>query len=128
MAVRGLDILVYHGETVLGSQKNCTLSMESESIDVSNKNSFGWADFIAGAKSWSIECEGQFVSTEQEALMTAFVDSEFVQIEMKNAEEDIYFAGEAMIESIELEASFDDVATYSISFVGKGALKVKKDA
>lgn len=128
MAVRGLDILVYHGDTVLGSQKNCTLSMESESIDVSNKNSFGWADFIAGAKSWSIECEGQFVSSEQEALMTAFVESEFVQIEMKSAEEDIYFAGEAMIESIELEASFDDVATYSIAFVGKGALQVKKGA
>lgn len=126
MAVRGLDILVYHGETVLGSQKNCTLSMESESIDVSNKNSFGWADFIAGAKSWSIECEGQFVSTEQSALMQAFVDAEFVQVEMKNAEEDIYFAGEAMIESIELEASFDDVATYNIAFVGKGALQVKK--
>ena len=83
-AVRGLDILVYQGDTVLGSQQNCTLSMESESIDCSNKNSFGWADFIAGAKSWSIECEGQFVSTEQEALMTAFVDGEFVQIEMKN--------------------------------------------
>lgn len=128
MAVRGLDILVYHGETVLGSQKNCTLSMESESIDISNKNSFGWADFIAGAKSWSIECEGQFVSAEQDALMTAFVNSEFVQIEMKSAEEDIYFAGEAMIESIELEASFDDVATYSIAFVGKGALQVKKGA
>ena len=127
-AVRGLDILVYQGETVLGSQQNCTLSMESESIDCSNKNSQGWADFIAGAKSWNIECEGQFVSAEQEALMAAFVDSTFVQIEMKNADESIYFAGEAMVESIEIEASYDDVATYSVSFVGKGALKVKKDA
>lgn len=126
MAVRGLDILVYQGETVLGSQQNCTLSMESESIDVSNKNSFGWADFIPGAKNWTIECEGQFVSSEQDALMQAFVDSTFVQIEMKNADESIYFAGEAMIESIELEASFDDVCTYSIAFVGKGALEVKK--
>ena len=127
-AVRGLDILVYQGDTVLGSQQNCTLSMESESIDCSNKNSFGWSDFIAGAKSWSIECEGQFVSTEQEALMTAFVDATFVQIEMKNEDESIYFAGEAMVESIEIEASYDDVATYSVSFVGKGALQVKKSA
>ncbi len=125
-AVRGLDILVYQGETMLGSQQNCTLSMESESIDCSNKNSFGWSDFIAGSKSWSIECEGQFVSAEQDALMTAFVDATFVQIEMKNEEETIYFAGEAMIESIEIEASYDDVATYSVSFVGKGALQVKK--
>ena len=58
--------------------------------------------------------------------MQAFVEGEFLQIEMKNAEEDIYFAGEAMIESIELEASFDDVATYNIAFVGKGPLTVSK--
>lgn len=40
-AVRGLDVLVYIGETVLGAQKNCTLSLEADTIDVSNKNSFG---------------------------------------------------------------------------------------
>ena len=55
-----------------------------------------------------------------------FVDGEFVQIEMKNEDESIYFAGEAMVESIEIEASYDDVATYSVSFVGKGALQVEK--
>ena len=59
-AVRGLDVLVYIGETVLGAQKNCTLSLEADTIDVSNKNSFGWSDFISGTKNWSVSCDGQF--------------------------------------------------------------------
>ena len=41
MAVtRGLDILVYVGELVVGGQKNCTLSMEAETIDISNKEGY----------------------------------------------------------------------------------------
>lgn len=46
MAVtKGLDILIYVGadtnKKAIGGQKGCTLSMEADSIDVSNKNDFG---------------------------------------------------------------------------------------
>lgn len=43
MAVtRGLDILVYIGENAVGGQQNCSLSMEADTIDISNKNDFGF--------------------------------------------------------------------------------------
>ena len=42
---KGLDILVYVGEAsnkkAIGGQKGCTLTMEADTIDVSNKNDFG---------------------------------------------------------------------------------------
>ena len=143
--VQGLNILVYvkDGETktLLGGQKNCTLSMEADTIDVSNKNDFGWASFIAGAKSWTVSCDGQFLvdETGQEAsqakLMKAFLDSEEVEIIMSNEvvgdkakAATIEYTGKAVITSLELEAAFDDVFAYSVEFQGKGKLEDTKQA
>ena len=135
MAVtKGLDILIYVGadsnKKAIGGQKGCTLSMEADSIDVSNKNDFGWASTIGGAKSWSVSCDGQFITDDQgqKALMDAFIAGTEVQVEMKNTAESIYFAGKASITSIEVDAQFDDIATLSIELTGVGALKVSKNS
>ena len=136
MAVtKGLDILVYvpdaagSSKVAIGGQKGCTLSMEADSIDVSNKNDFGWASTIGGAKSWTVSCDGQFITDDagQKKLMDAFVAGTEVEVEMKNADSSVYFAGKAAITSIEVDAQFDDVATLSLELTGVGALKVKKD-
>lgn len=131
MAVtRGLDILVYVGTTVVGGQKNCTLSMEADTIDISNKNDFGWASFIGGAKNWTVSCDGQFVTDDagQTALMNAFIEGTNVEVEMKNKEENVYFKGTAQITSVEVEAAYDDVATLSVELKGVGKLANTKTA
>ena len=133
MAVtRGLDLLVYAGTGVskqaIGGQKGCTLTMEADTIDISNKNDFGWASTIGGAKSWSVSCDGQFVADDagQQALFDAFVAGTEVDIEMKNTAESVYFAGKAAITSLEVDAQFDDVCTLSMELQGIGALQVDK--
>ena len=125
---KGLDILVYVGSKAVGGQKGCTLTMEAETIDVSNKNDFGWASTIGGAKSWSVSCDGQFIADDegQKALMSAFVAGTEVQVEMKNTAQSIYFAGKAAITSLEVDAQFDDVATMTIELQGIGALSTVK--
>ena len=127
---KGLDILVYVGTKAVGGQKGCTLTMEAETIDVSNKNDFGWASTIGGAKSWSVSCDGQFIADDegQKALMSAFVAGAEVQVEMKNTAQSIYFAGKAAITSLEVDAQFDDVATMTIELQGIGALKTSKSS
>ena len=133
MAVsRGLDILIYVGaqeqKKAIGGQKGCTLSLEADTIDVSNKNDFGWASTISGAKSWTVSCEGQFIADDQgqQALFDAFVAGTEVQIELKNPSETVYFAGKAAITSLEVDAQFDDVCTLSMELQGIGALTVDK--
>ena len=133
MAVtRGLEILMYTGtesnKKAIGGQKGCTLTMEAADIDVSNKNDFGWTSTIGGAKSWSVSCEGQFLTDDQgqQALMDAFVAGTDVDVELKNTGETVYFAGKAQITSVEVDAQFDDVATLAVEFTGQGALAVKK--
>ena len=133
MAVtKGLDILIYAGtggsKQAIGGQKGCTLTMEADTIDISNKNDFGWASTIGGAKSWSVSCDGQFVADDagQQALFDAFVAGTEVDIEMKNTAESVYFAGKAAITSLEVDAQFDDVCTLSMELQGIGALQVDK--
>lgn len=129
MAVtRGLDILVHIGTQAVGGQQGCTLSMEADTIDTSNKNDFGWASFIGGAKQWSVSCDGQFVVDDQgqKAIMDAFINGTEVEIEMKNQAETIYYKGKAVVTSVEVDAQFDDVATLSVEFQGKGALTTSK--
>ena len=133
MAVtKGLDILIYVGKEnqkkAIGGQKGCTLTMEADTIDVSNKNDFGWASTIGGAKSWSVSCDGQFIADDQgqQDLFDAFVAGTDVQVEMKNAGETVYFAGKAAITSLEVDAQFDDVCTLSMELQGIGALTVDK--
>ena len=129
---RGLDILMYTGasdsKVAIGGQKGCTLTMEADSIDVSNKNDYGWTSTIGGAKSWSVSCDGQFIADDQgqQALFDAFVAGTDVQVEMKNTGETVYFAGKAAITSLEVDAQFDDVCTLSMELQGIGALAVDK--
>ena len=134
MAVtKGLDILIYVGEAsnkkAIGGQKGCTLSMEADSIDVSNKNDYGWTSTIGGAKSWTVSCDGQFLTDDagQQALMDAFVAGTNLNVELKNKNESVYFAGTAQITSIEVDAQFDDVCALSIELQGVGPLKVEKE-
>ena len=133
MAVtKGLDILIYAGtggsKQAIGGQKGCTLTMEADTIDVSNKNDFGWASTIGGAKSWSVSCDGQFIADDQgqQALFDAFVAGTDVHVEMKNTGETVYFAGKAAITSLEVDAQFDDVCTLSMELQGIGVLTVEK--
>ena len=134
MAVtKGLDILIYAGTSggskqAIGGQKGCTLTMEADTIDISNKNDFGWASTIGGAKSWSVSCDGQFIANDagQQALFDAFVAGTEVDVEMKNTAESVYFAGKAAITSLEVDAQFDDVCTLSMELQGVGALTVDK--
>ena len=134
MAVtRGLDILIYVGaegqKKAIGGQKGCTLTMEADTIDVSNKNDYGWTSTIGGAKSWSVSCDGQFLTDDagQQALMDAFVAGTNLNVELKNKTESVYFAGTAQITSIEVDAQFDDVCALSIELQGVGPLKVEKE-
>ena len=90
-------------------------------------NIFG-ASTIAGAKSWSVACDGQFIADDQgqQALFDAFVAGTEVDVEMKNTAESVYFAGKAAITSLEVDAQFDDVCTLSMELQGIGPLTVDK--
>lgn len=124
--VRGMDVLVSIKSglehIVVGGQRGATLNRSSEAIDVTNKVNGGWKESVAGFKEWSVDCDGLYVVDDAgyEALEAAFNASE--EVELKIASGNLVYVGKAIITDFPIEAPYDDIATYSISFTGTGAL------
>lgn len=124
--VAGVDVLVYAKvggtKTVVGGQSGATLNRETNVIEVTSKES-GWADNIAGVKSWSIEAEGYVVVSDAsyDALEEAWENGEFVDVEIVVPSGKTY-SGTAIIADFPLEAPQDDALTFSITLQGNGAL------
>lgn len=126
---RGLDLLLSVGENVVGAQRDASISMEADSIDISNKNDYGWSSTIGGAKSWSVSTNALFITNDagQKALLDAFVAGTNVQITLKNTDESVYFAGTCQITSVEISATYDDVCMMDMELQGIGELKLSKE-
>lgn len=126
MKVAGVDVLVYakvNGtKTVVGGQSGATLNRGTNVIEVTSKES-GWADNIAGVKSWSIDAEGYVVVDDASytALEESWENGEFVEVEIIVPNGKTY-SGTAIISDFPLEAPQDDALTFSITLQGNGAL------
>lgn len=129
--IRGIDILVSVNTgtvavpvyTVVGGQRGATLNRSSESIDVTSKVTGDWKKSLSGFKEWSVDCDGLFALTDTGfvALETAFEAGAEVLIKIANGTVLVY-SGSAIITDFPIEAPYDDVATYAVSFTGTGAL------
>lgn len=130
--VAGVDVLlkVKNGTSYvsLGGQKGASLSRSANTIDVTDKNSGGWAENMAGVKSWSIDCDG-FVVLGDSALTqlhTAFDSRTAIEVEIRvgdNADTNGYtYTGKAVITDFPEEYAQDDAVTFSLSLQGASPL------
>lgn len=125
--IRGVDVLVSikSGEEQIpvGGQRGATLNRSSNAIDVSNKVTGDWKRSISGLKEWSLDCNGLVVADDAgfTALETAFNEGAEVVIQLAETA-GLSYSGAAIITDFPIEAPYEDVATYSISFTGTGAL------
>lgn len=129
--LRGMDIIVSVNTgttaapvwTAVGGQRNATLNRSAETIETTNKVSAGWKSFITGFKEWSVDCDGLYTlnDTGYAELEDAFSAGELVEIQIAK-DGVLNYKGSAAITDFPIEAAYDDVATYSVSFAGVGAL------
>lgn len=134
MATRGIDFLIKVNTgtaespeyTAVGAQRGASLSMNSETLDKTTKDSAGWAESLAGMKSWSISADGLLILDDAGymELETAYMENKNILIQMHTKSGALY-EGDAIITSIDLDAPYDDLASYSAEFTGAGELKKK---
>lgn len=133
--VAGVDVLLKikkdNGFIAVGGQKGASLSRSAETIDVTDKNSEGWAESIVGVKSWSVDCDG-FVCLGDEAyelLETTFENRGKIDVEIKVGDETGFTrSGSAVITDFPEEYPSDDAVTFSISLQGASPLVRKKNS
>jgi TP901-1 family phage major tail protein len=99
------------------------LSRGADTFDSTSKDSDGWLQNEVGFKNWELSSEGLLVETDAgyTALEDAFMNDEKVKVQMVTAGGNKY-EGFAIITDFPVDAPYDDLATYSITLLGDGAL------
>lgn len=114
--------------TPIGGQTGATINRSAETVDVTNKVSEGYKEYVATWKDWSIDCDA-FVTLGDEGqtqLETAFADGSAVNVSIRIGDDSnakgITYTGSALITSLSTSLGMDDAVSYSLSLQGTGAL------
>jgi len=127
--MRGVDVLVQVDvagtPTTIAGQRNATLSLSSDTIDTTAKDTGDWRTFLAGLKGWTLSCDGLYVDGDAalDELQSNFESGTAVSITMSKSGE-WTATGNAVITSLDYDASLEDVMTVSAEFQGTGALTI----
>lgn len=131
--VAGVDVLLkvktgVGTYTAIGGQKSASLSRSANTIDTTDKNSNGWAESMAGVKSWSIDCDTFVVlgDTSLEALFTAFEARTAIDVTIRigadNDSAGYTYTGSAVITDFPEDYPQDDAVSISLSLQGASPL------
>ena len=120
----GTAVKLMHSQTV-------SLSVNTDTIDISTKDSSGFRDLIGGQKSFSLSADGlmDFATggsdTELDELFTQMLARTAVTFVFGIADASAYnMSGSGFITSIEVTGGTEDAPTYSVAIEGTGTLTV----
>lgn len=134
MAVqKGSDLLVKAGNaaspevfTTIGGLRDTSISINAETIDVTNKDSSRNRTLLAdaGIKSFSISGSGVFTdSASEQTVLTNFQASTFKNYQFLVPDFNT-FTGAFQITSMEYAGSYNGEVTYSMSFESTGGITI----
>jgi predicted secreted protein len=125
--LNGSDILLYDADTgfPLMCQKGVTITLNSNMIDATCKQSAGYSVSLPGLRDFAFTADA-LVDFDEGAsdigittLMDAYNNRTPINIAISNAvTPTAYYVGLAYVESIEVNAPMEDVTSYTASFTG----------
>jgi len=136
MAVfNGTDLILKLSSTSGGSEfkllhaTSCTISMASDTIDITDKDSSGFLTQLQGQRSHTLQADGlmDFTSagttTDPDEIFTQMMNRTTVSFTFqKDPAEGITYTGSGIITSLEISGGVEDAPVYSVSLQGTGAL------
>lgn len=134
--VLGNLIVVKIGTKKLVAQQKCDISIETEMLETTSKDSGAAKEFLPDKYSGTINISGlydPYASTgtyeTSNTLFTAQIGKTLCALKFgETAGGKYYFACNAYIQSHSVEAGTGDVATYSITFQITGAITMSQNA
>ena len=130
----GTQLVVLVGTEVIAHATSCSLTVSADLPDATTKQSGGWAEEIAGLRSWSLTTDG--LATVEPTGTSYVVGDIFsalngrttVTVKFTTANGstpivgDLVWSGSAFVESLDITADMESPVTYSVSFTGSGVL------
>jgi len=116
-------------QTTIGGLRSSSITLNDESVDITNKDSSGYRSLLAGGgvNSISISGSGVFTDSTTEVLMrTTFAGQTGGSAVFKNFQVIVpdlgTFTGSFQITSLEYAGEYNGEATYSVSLESAGAI------
>lgn len=126
--INGTDMTIYSGTDVILWCKNCTLNVEQDLPDGTTKGSLGWEEHINGVRRWTIDFDGAWdvsgsgmTPNEMIAIIVARTADSVIKFGTTAAAA-TGWTGNGTIKNIQIGAQMEDVATFSGSIKGNGAI------
>ena len=125
--VKGIDFIleVQNGADYIqiGGQQGATLNRSKETIEITSKDSQGWTEKVAGIKEWGIDADGLLILSNvgYQHLENSFMNDTKLKVRIGTLS-GMRYEGEAIVTDFPLEAGYEDMATYSVTLEGCGAL------
>lgn len=118
--------------TAVALAKSASLSLSLDTPDASTKDSSGWAEVIAGQKSWSMSFEGlvDYSLTDAsganvDGLYTYYVNRSKIKVAF--GQDGYFWHGDGFINSLEQSAEMESPVSFSGGITGSGALTYVSD-
>lgn len=141
--ILGDDLYLYvtSGNTPIAFATSCSVQIDGETIDTSNKMSGRWNSNLAGKNGYTISSDALFTQATGaysfDSLMEKMVEGgklewtigqckDRTSFELDTAKP--YYTGEGFVTSLSLNAGNNEVANCSITITGSGAIEIKKPA
>jgi TP901-1 family phage major tail protein len=117
--------------TKIANLTSTDFELTKDTIDATNKDGSNYKEFLVGLSNWTMSCEGIF---EEDSSTTNFSPKDLLDdmiagdaitvVMTSNSTGDLKLEGSAVMTSFAWNAPVNDVATFSCSLQGSGALTV----
>ncbi len=126
--VNGTDMTIYSGADVILYSRTCTLNIEQDLPDATDKGSSGWSYHLNGLRRWSVDFDGAFDATgggltapEIVNIIVARTADSVIKFGTSAAAATGY-TGNGTFKNLTITGVVEGVATFSGSLQGNGAL------
>lgn len=126
--VNATSFLLAKETTVLGHSTSTVINFNQDLIDITNKDSQGWQEFLSGVRNGSIKSEG--LSSYSDALNfdeleAMLITREQADFYFKNpANETLIIRGRGFISSVTETAESETVSTYEVEITLTGVYAI----
>ena len=124
----GKKMLVLVGGVAIGATKSFTLTINSQTIDTTTKDSDAWGESLYGSKDWNVSVNGLYdpdSPMNAEELFDAITNDTRLLLEMAVIDDKgggLVFKGYANASGLTIGASYNDAVTFDGTLQGDGPI------
>lgn len=109
--------------TTIAGQRDATLNMSIDEIDITSKDSSGWHEGLPSIRNWSVDFDALLIEADagQVAVEAMYLNKTQVKVEVLTVAGTTYI-GKATLTDLKYGMPNDAEVTFAGTFMGTGAL------